>query len=415
MDTRLYWIWLQQAIGAGNPLASRLMEHFPNAQAVYEADETELKLLCQNATVQKRLLDKSMRSAEAIFEKALRNAGWVLTPDDVYYASMLRSIYALPLVLYGRGTMPDLNTFPSVAMVGTREMTKYGRETAYSIGAGLAAAGVILVSGGARGGDELAMEGALAAGGIVVCVQACGLDRDYPKVTADLRRRVLEKGVLLSEYPYGTEVRKHSFLIRNRLMSGMTLGTCVVEAPESSGSLNTARHAREQGRDVFAVPGPVASPVSVGTNALIQDGAKLVRCAGDILDEYVGRFGNLLDTDAAKQVEERISPLPKQALAGEKKRSNITSIRKKSPSAKVADVAAEAVEAKPVSAEPTPCPDNASEEAQTVFSVLTDRPTPVDEVAQKASLSVSRTLSALTELEIYGCVRSGAGQSYCRN
>lgn len=414
MDTRLYWIWLQQAIGAGNPLASRLMEHFPNAQAVYEADETELKMLCQNTTVQKHLLNKSMRGAEDIFEKARKNAGWVLTPDDVYYPSMLRSIYALPLVLYGRGTMPDLNTFPSISMVGTREMTEYGRKTAYSIGAGLAAAGMILVSGGARGGDELAMEGALSAGGIVVCVQACGLDRDYPKVTSDLRRRVLEKGVLLSEYPCGTEVRKHSFLIRNRLMSGMTLGTCVVEAPMPSGSLNTARHAREQGRDVFAVPGPVTSPVSVGTNALIQEGAKLVRCAGDILDEYEGRFGDLLDRDAASVEEERVLRRQKQARDGWFERPNVIPFRKKSTSAKVADVATETVK-NDAPAQPTPCPESASAEAKQIFSVLTDQPTPVDEVAQKASLSVSRTLSALTELEIYGCVRSGAGQSYCRN
>lgn len=409
MDTRVYWIWLQQALGLGNPLSGKLLALYPHIRDLYEAKEKELEAAGCGGKVLRRLCDKALTSAQRILQAALQNGGWILTPDDDYYPSLLRGIYAMPVVLYGRGTMPDLDRIPGIAVAGTRTLTGYGRELAWELGAGLATGGMILVTGGTLGIETAAIEGALEAGGIVVDIQACELSREYPAPNTALRRRILEQGALLSECPPG--VRYPNYVMRNRLISGMTWGVCVVEAAEDSGSLSIAAYAREQGRDVFAVPGAVTEPSSQGPNHLIQEGAKLVHCAADILEEYESRFPEILDLEAAVQNEKAIHGAFQRRYALPHRVIPV----KEPVRLRVTDPTAESTPPpSPPSSEPAVCPPDASPTAKRVWEALEATPVPIDELADTLSLPVPQVLVALTELEVAGCVRNHAGQSYSR-
>ena len=193
---------------------------------------------------------------------------------------------------------------PAFAFVGHRGCSEYGKHATTRLSASLSAAGMAIVSGGAIGIDRAAHEGAMKAGGPTIAVLPCGLDVDYLRENEDMRRRIVRTGgALVTEYPPGVPVLRGCFQVRNRLISGLSLGVCVVEAPAKSGSLITARTGREQGRDVFAVPADINSSLSVGSHRLIRDGAHVASCAADILAEYADRFGDLLNPDAAFAME----------------------------------------------------------------------------------------------------------------
>ena len=209
---------------------------------------------------------------------------------DAAYPGRLKNIYDPPALLYCKGRLPLLDDLLCVAVVGTRDCTPYGVACAEKLGFGLASGGAAVVSGLAKGIDAAAIRGALRAGGVTVGVVGNGLDVYYPYESRYLYEDVASAGILLSEYPPGTEPASGHFPVRNRIISGLSLAALVVEAPEKSGALITAATALEQGRDVFAVPGPIDAPASVGCNRLIRDGAGLVSDASDILREYEGRF-----------------------------------------------------------------------------------------------------------------------------
>lgn len=413
VDSRLYWIWLQQALGAGSPKADPLLRTLDTPKRVWEADDAAFRELGFRAEERQRLCDKSLEPAAAILKRAMQNNGWILTPDDAVYPDALRAIYALPLVLYGQGEFLPVDERPVLAMVGTREPTDYGREMAWYLAAGVAAAGMIVVSGGAVGIDAAAHQGALDAGGITIAVQACGLDMEYPKANTRLRRQILQQGgALLSEYPPGVGVQRATFQARNRLISGLAQATCVVEAPIPSGSLITATHAREQGRDVMALPGP-AMPAYAGSHRLIQQGAYLVGSPADILWQYHDRFGEMLWTEEADKV-----PAPRWKPPEKEKRAD----KAKRRAAKAPEKPADAHSAKRAGTEsPAPppavctvCPEGASENGRRMFAVLEEQPRPVDWLAARAGLSPARAMAVLTELEILGGARSYAGQQYSR-
>lgn len=198
------------------------------------------------------------------------------------YPELLRQIADPPLVLFWRGVVPPAAACPAAAIVGARKATRYGRRCARRLGAAVAGAGAWVVSGLALGIDAAAQAAAVESGGCVA-VLAGGVDRCYPAANRRLAERILARGVVLSEHPPGTPTRSHHFPIRNRIITGLSLATVVVEAEQRSGSLVSARHAAEQGRDVFAVPGPIDSPVSRGTNLLIGDGCRPLLDPGDLL------------------------------------------------------------------------------------------------------------------------------------
>lgn len=400
-DTRLYWIWMQEAVGRGNPLGKKLLETFGGPEAVYNADRAALMAAgAKRKADLKALCDKSLRRARAVLSYTLDCRDWILTPADSYYPEQLRAIDAPPLVLYGRGEPPRLQDVPTLTIVGTRYCSSAGVYAAEKLAAVAAAAGITVISGGAVGIDAAAHRGALRAGGVTVLLMPCSLDVSYPRENAALRRSiVMNGGALLTEYAPTAKAYKSHFRERNRILSGLSLATCVVEAPKRSGALMTAGFAREQGRDVYSVPGDIDRACCKGSNALLRKGAAPLCSGRDLLEEFSPRWGNHLNSEAARYTEETYK------AAGPAVKE-----KQRAPAARAARWE------KPKTAAPAErtCPDYLSPDAKTVFAGLGESPLPVDELAAKCGLPVPRVMAALTELELAGCVSPAAGQMYAR-
>lgn len=285
MSDLKYWIWLGSLVSATPAKKYRLLQHFADPALVWEASEAELAAsgLCTKKLVL-RLVDKATRKeSEKALESVKKCDADIITIYDKAYPELLRHIADPPLVLYCRGRLePDEMC---MAVVGSRRATFYGLDMAKRLSRELAEHGVTIVSGMARGIDSRAHRGALEAGGRTIAVLGCGIDMAYPPENRGLMEEIIRHGAVISEYLPGTEPSRYNFPARNRIISGMSHGVTIVEAGEKSGSLITADYALEQGRDVFAVPGNINSCGSRGTNRLIRDGAKIVTCVGDILDE----------------------------------------------------------------------------------------------------------------------------------
>lgn len=408
MDSRLYWIWLQQALPYGSNAVGDLLDVFGHARMIYEATEQQLREVGMSPELCQCLSNKSLDTARSILNRVLELGDWVLTPEDALYPLSLRHMTGCPAALYARGTMPDLDSTPSVAVVGTRHASRDGWREAYSLASGLAAGGMVVVSGGAVGIDAAAHSGALAAGGVTIVVMACPLNENYPADNADLRRQVVVGGgLLLSEFP-PDQPYKCEFPIRNRLMVGLSQGVCLAETPTRSGARITARLAREQNREVFALPGALSGHLHDGAHKEIQSGATLVVRATDILREYAPLFPGMLDLDTAESVQRQAEgrqPQPPEKV--KKTRSK----RFKKSEKKSAVVPVEEV----LSTQSVTCPDSASAAARAVYEALTEHFVPVDELAVLANMPIPSLLAALTELEMYGCAVNGAGQQYKRS
>ena len=412
MDSRLYWIWLQQALPYGSKAVGDLLDTFGHAHSIYKATKEQLAKAGLKDDLCRRLSDKSLDTAHRILDRVLELGDWVLTPEDALYPLCLRHMTGCPAALYARGTMPDLDTTPAVAVVGTRYASGNGWQEAYTLSAGLAAGGMVVVSGGAVGIDAAAHSGALAAGGITIVVMACPLNEHYPVENTDLRRQVVERGgLLLSEFP-PDEPYKCAFHVRNRLMVGLSQAVCLAETPKRSGARISARLAREQDRELFALPGALSGHLHDGAHIEIQKGANLVMRATDILREYAPLYPGVLDLERAEAVQKETEG---RHTAPSEKTEKKRKLRRKRESKKEKQSKAEPISMPEVSTEKTPCPDTASPAARQVYEVLTDRFMPVDELATAAGMAIPALLAALTELEMFGCAQNGAGQQYKRS
>ena len=227
----------------------------------------------------------------------------IIESDSDDYPELLRGIPGPPALLYIVGNAEALH-MPALAIIGSRNPSRGGKENAYEFAKHLGRSGFCIVSGLAQGIDTAAHEGALAAGAMTVAFLGHGIDRVYPSVNRDLAHRISQNGTLVSEYPLGSPPRREHFPQRNRLISGLSLGTLVVEAARRSGSLITARLAGEQGREVFAIPGSIHNPLSRGCHQLIKQGAKLVENADDIVSELGSLAGHLMQNDTNQEKEE---------------------------------------------------------------------------------------------------------------
>lgn len=280
-----YWVAFNRVAGIGAMRVQRLTAAFGTLAQAWVAPAAALadagldERASQAILHWRREIDPERELAR------VRQAGLgVLTLNDAAYPRLLREVSQPPPLLYFRGALDAADEW-ALAVVGTRRPTVYGRDVAERLAGELTQAGITVVSGLAKGIDSHAHRGALAAGGRTIAVLGNGLDFIYPPENRTLAAQIADSGALLSEYALGTQPAAENFPPRNRIISGLCLASVVVEAPEASGALITAGFAGEQGRDVFAVPGPVTSPASVGCHRLIQDGAKLVQSAQDILDE----------------------------------------------------------------------------------------------------------------------------------
>ena len=382
-----YWVWLSELKGLRNQTRLALLRRFGDPESIFYADADELLLTDGVERSQLKLLENhDLAPADRILADCQRLDIQLLTLSDAAYPGRLKNIYDPPALLYCKGRLPLLDDLLCVAVVGTRDCTPYGVACAEKLGFGLASGGAAVVSGLAKGIDAAAIRGALRAGGVTVGVVGNGLDVYYPYESRYLYEDVASAGILLSEYPPGTEPASGHFPVRNRIISGLSLAALVVDAPEKSGALITAATALEQGRDVFAVPGPIDAPASVGCNCLIRDGAGLVSDASDILREYEGRFVLNL-----KESREQPETLGYQARTAPEPKPVAPTLSLQHSDAELTD------------------------DQIAVLKALSDtEPMQVDDLTELVEIPTRRVLSALTVLEIDQYVAQHPGKRYTR-
>jgi len=287
MDNTLYWVWLTSLSGVFANKVNALLEHFDTIEDIYRADAEEYMKIKGISRLESCILkNKDLTHAEEIVKKIKDIGGYILTYDDEKYPDVLRKIGTPPYVLYTKGELPDWDKIFTIGVVGTRWCTDYGKKAAAHICGELAARGATVISGMAKGIDAEAARATIAAGGKTIAVLGCGIDVVYPPQNKALKKEIEQKGLVMTEYPPGSGALKFHFPERNRIISGLSKGILVVEAPLKSGALITAKHAYRTGKDIFAVPGSIFSETSEGTNRLIKQGAKPVWTAEDIIEEY---------------------------------------------------------------------------------------------------------------------------------
>ena len=287
----VHWIWLAHRPGVNDRMKLRLLQHFQDPEDIYFADGGALEHIeGMTPEMLEALADKDLIPAEQTLEICRREKLHLLTYRDAGYPNRLKNIADPPVLLYYKGTLPDFDASPVIAVVGTRKASAYGLTTAKRMGYQIGKCGGIVVSGMAYGIDGMAMSGALTAGASVVGVLGCGADIVYPLSNRALFRDTEQFGCILSEFAPGVPPAKWTFPKRNRIMAGLSCGVLVVEAPEKSGALITARQALDQGRDVFTVPGNIDVPSFAGSNQLLRDGAIPVFSGWDVVSEYAALY-----------------------------------------------------------------------------------------------------------------------------
>ncbi|HJX39273.1 MAG TPA: DNA-processing protein DprA [Anaerolineae bacterium] len=352
-----YWVGLNTVSGIGPVRFKRLLEHFQDAGSAWQASQSELQAAgLDSRSIEALLATRRSLSLDSEVARLAQEGATVLTWEDEGYPSRLRQIHSSPPLLYVRGEIRPQDEW-AVAVVGTRAATRYGRQMVEEIAGDLARSGITVVSGLARGIDSLAHRAALRAGGRTIAVLGSGIDIIYPHEHRDLAGKIVERGALITEYPLGTKPEAGNFPPRNRIISGLSLGTLVVEAGKRSGALITADYALEQGREVFALPGSVNSRKSEGTNRLIQEGAaKLVMSVEDILEEL-----NLTMVERHQEVRAAVP---------------------------------------------------ADEREARILEHVSSQPLHVDEIGQRANLPISEVTSTLAMMELKGMVRQVGGMNY---
>jgi len=374
------WIALNMTPGVGPRAAARLLERFGSAESVFAALRSELeRLRLRPEAVESIVLRDRHAEAERELERVRALGADVLILDDGTYPALLREIADPPITLYVRGAWEASLDAPCVAIVGSRRCSTYGQNVASMLARDLAARGVTVVSGLARGIDAAAHRGALDAGGRTVGVLGTGVDEVYPRDHKKLAGEILARGgALVSQFPLGTPPIPENFPYRNRIISGLSLGVVLVEAAENSGSLITARLAMEQNREVYAVPGNVTSRNSFGTNYLIKGaGAKLVQQWQDVAAELPPEIAaRLLPPEPSKQ---------RRASAGG------------------------------ASSQQATLPADLSEGERTVFHLLSaDEPVHIDALVGTSNLAVSELIGVLLGLEMRDLVRQLPGKCFVR-
>lgn len=378
-----YLVWLNECMGAGNPRSVKALNYFGNAQRIYNASSTERQ---ESGVFTKQELTKinsiSLSVAMKILAECRAEKITLIGYGDKAYPSALSVIDNPPVVLYVKGKMPDFNNIPSLAVVGPRKVSDFGKKAAFSLSFRLARSGFIIVSGGALGCDTFAHAGALKAEGTTVLVMGCGICADYLPENKIMREQITGNGCLISEYSPKASATKFSFPVRNRIIAALTLGTVVIEAGVKSGALITARHANEQGRDVFVIPGSPEKAEYKGSNALLRDGARAVLDLSDIFNEYIPRFPDKINIDKAYNTK----ILDEKPVINEK----VTK--------------PEVIKSKKFN-------ESLSKEAKIVYNCI-DRQKFLPEEIENTGLNAGQLLSALTELEMEFMIKAVPGGMY---
>jgi len=364
MDSLAAWLALKEVRGVGNRLFLQLIDHFGTPENVLQASVPELlqvpgirgPVASQIAKQRRAVPDRVKQELERVRTSNCK----IVTFADNSYPSLLRRIPDPPPYLYVQGTL--FGDTANVAVVGSRNATTYGMATTERLCTALAARGITVVSGMAKGIDTAAHQGALGGGGATLAVLGCGLGTVYPAENRKLFQQIAEHGAVISEFPFSAGPDAHHFPIRNRIISGISVGTVIVEATRKSGSLITARLAADQGREVFAVPGSVASFKSMGTHKLIKEGAKLVEHVDDILEEL-----NIEPERSSVELDGGHNPVP------------------------------------------------VTWEEQKILDELTPYPIHIDSLARQVPLPPGKVSSLLLQLELKGLVQQSPGKRFAKS
>ena len=357
-----YLIWLAHLHGIGAFNLDRLLEFFGSAENVYRNDVGAAGILTANALGKLHSAKKNInpeKCAELMGRRGIR----FIHKSSFDYPELLKSIPNAPFGLFVRGEMPTFDK-KWLSIIGSRRYSKYGSDTAYSLAGETSREGVVIVSGMAEGLDSYAHKGALASGGKTVAVLGSGIDVCYPRVNENLYRELMEKGAIISEYPPGTSPNRWQFPARNRIISGLSHATMVIEAAIASGTSITVDYAHEQGREVLAVPGGIKSPFSAGTNLMIKEGAHVVTCAIDVMD-VLGIIKDSRDYNFNEEIH-KIENIP---LAPNEK---------------------------------------------TVYALLGNEPMDLEYIIMESGLDYRNAALALTNLELGGQIKKLPGQRYTR-
>ena len=381
----VYYIWLSLGVGFCTPKTKYVYNLYPDVKMLYEGSEQEMRFcgVFSEGEITK-LCKHTISDAQKIIDKCKELGITPISIDEEEYPEALREISDPPAVIYVKGSLPDLSKAESVAIVGTRKATAYGIKTASALGANLAKQGFVVVSGGALGIDCAAHQGVLKTGGVPVCVLGCGIDYNYLQEIRDLREAVSKRGALISEYPPGTAPAAHNFPQRNRIISALSKGVVVVEAPLKSGSMITVDYAIKQNKDVFAVMGNVDSPYSSGSNQLIKDGAIPTTCWQDVVEYYKG-----VDDYSTSEEEAAVSP--------ESVPSKNKDITKHS-------------ENKPVPVHQKA--EGLTREEAAVYYTIGNKPMHIDEIAEKSKLASFVVIRAVSSLELKDLIENTNGRFY---
>ncbi len=389
----LYHIWLQNALSSSSFKLKQLLTLTTAKNAFMSKRDALILYGLFTEKELAKLLNKNLDAARKILKSCEKHGIKIITYESAEYPALLREIPDPPAVLYTLGNTELLNNEPCICIVGPRKVSVYGNKAAFSLSARLAAGGMTVVSGGATGSDAAAHRGALAVGGNTIAVLGCGINTNYLMQNKPLRDEIAKKGLLISEFPPDYPAFPHNFPIRNRIMSGLSLGTVVVEAADNSGSLITANTANEQGRDVFVIPGSPTLPQYKGSNALLRDGAKPLLEVNDVLFEYLGAYPHKISPEAAKNAVVKMNDTRKTA---EKPQSQSVKTEIKQDQQKIIK--------KNITT-------GLSKQAQIVYNYL-DKQIFFAEEINNSGLTDNEILSALTELEILGFIEALPGGRY---
>lgn len=377
MENVIYDVWLSQALSYGSFKIKSIKELYKNLEYFYKGGEYEWRLCGQLSNIDVlNLKNESLRASEKNINLAYKLGYKITALFDENYPKLLEEIYNPPGVLYVKGDISVLNSDLSIAIIGTRKASDFGKKAAYEISYELSSVGVTVVSGGAVGIDSAAHKGALAVGGKTILVLGCGIDYPYLMQNKSMRDDIAKSGAIISEFPPNYPGNKYTFPIRNRIISGLSKGVVVIEAGEKSGSLITANYACEHNRDVFVKANPMY-PLPKGSRLLANDGAKIIESAQDILNEYSALMETNFKVEAFKNDIDDYNY--------KEKNLNVNKKEKKF---------------------------EVPEHLKTVYEEIEKGKVHIDVLSEKIKIPVFKILPILTELELLGFIKAETGRIY---
>ena len=397
MIDKRYWLWLQMALGEGARF-KEIIDDFGSVEKLYNSNILEWRMSSSLTAKQINSLQKySLKDTEQIIYNCDKNNWKIICYDDNEYPERLRQIANPPAVIYVDGELPSIDDLACIGVVGTRKASKYAVKTANILSYAIAECNGLVVSGGALGVDTAAHKGALMANGKTIAVLGCGLGTSYLNENKALRQNIKHNGALVTEYPPFTKASRTTFPLRNRIISGLSVGVLVVEAGVKSGSLITARYANEQGRDVFAIPSSLLDVNFAGSNKLISDGATVVTGTDTIISTYASKYPTV-DLTKLKSIQEILDYTSDKSANAPKYTQELTfdnlvvgrkdRLKKEEQSMSLIG------------------------DEKTVFNILDNKFVHIDYIVENSGLTSNKVLAALTMLEMKGIVQSTSGKRY---